>query len=224
MKHSILLLCLPISLLSCSGRKVASEGGRSEISFTQGDSVKGKLIYNNSCKTCHGANAEGNTTLKAPALTNTDNWYLYRQLVNFKKGIRGNSKDDTLGLQMSAFAKTLKDSVEIINVVSYINNKSKIKFTTSIGDKKKGENTYQSICGSCHGPGARGNEKLNAPRLSGLNDWYLRSQINKFKNGQRGTQSNDKLGAQMIPMVALLRSEEEINDVISYILSAPDSK
>jgi cytochrome c553 len=214
-----IFLVAAISLCCCKG-KTKSATSQVQNRFGSADSVNGKLVYTNFCKTCHGENAEGNAQLKVPALANADDWYLYRQLQNFKKGIRGYAKEDTLGLQMIAFAKTLKDSIEMINVVSYVKNKPRIKFTTSVGDKKKGENTYSGICGSCHGPAARGNEKLNAPKLSGLSDWYLRLQIHKFKNLQRGTHPEDKFGAQMTSMVSLLHNEEEINDVIAYILSA----
>ena len=87
------------------------------------------------------------------------------------------------------------------------------------GDIKKGKRTYETICGSCHGQAARGNEKLNAPNLNGLDDWYIKRQVYSFKNGIRGTHPEDVLGAQMIPMMALLTNDQAVDDVIAYIRS-----
>ncbi|HEV8514071.1 MAG TPA: c-type cytochrome [Cyclobacteriaceae bacterium] len=186
----------------------------------------GRLLYNNTCKTCHGESAEGNIKFHAPTLVNTNDWYLYRQLMNYRNGIRGYDDHDTLAFQMAAMAKTLKDSIAARDIVAYIKILPGVKVETETGDIKNGKITYQSICGSCHGPNASGNEKLNAPRLSGLNGWYLKEQILKFKKSIRGAHPNDKLGAQMITMVAMLPDEQSINDVIAYMQSVnkPDSK
>jgi cytochrome c oxidase subunit 2 len=184
-----------------------------------GNPVEGLAIYA-TCKTCHGDAAEGIEKLHAPALANADDWYLYRQLTNFRKGIRGYVEQDTAGLQMAAIAKTLRDSVAIADVVAYIETMPEIPLASIIkGDIGKGERAYQSICGSCHGPGAKGNKKMNAPRLNGLDDWYIKQQISKFRTSVRGGHNNDKFGAQMVPMMALLADEHAVDDVIAYIRS-----
>ena len=184
----------------------------------------GRLLYNNTCKTCHGENAEGSTKFQAPALTNIDDWYLYRQLINYRNGIRGYDSHDTSAFQMAAMAKTLKDTIAVRDVVAYIKIMPGVNVATTIsGDKKNGKNIYQSVCGSCHGPNAVGNEKLNAPRLSGLNDWYLKQQIWKFKKSIRGSHRDDKFGAQMITMMAMLPDEQSVSDVVAYMQSAGKS-
>jgi cytochrome c553 len=184
-----------------------------------GNPQEGMLLFA-TCRTCHGNAAQGNQQMRAPALANSDDWYLYRQLMNFKKNVRGYLKEDTLGMQMAATAKTLNDSMAVSDLVAYIKTLPEVVLLPMIqGDIKKGERIYQSICGSCHGAGAKGNEKMNSPRLSGLNDWYIKEQIHKFKKSIRGAHSNDSFGAQMIPMVASL-TNEQVNDVIAYICSA----
>jgi cytochrome c oxidase subunit 2 len=185
-----------------------------------GNVDNGRLLYNTTCKTCHGESAEGNKKFLAPTLTNTNDWYLYRQLMNYRNGIRGYDEHDTLAFQMAAMAQTLKDSIVARDIVAYIKILPGVKVETTTGDIKNGKSIYQSICGSCHGPNASGNEKLNAPRLNGLNDWYLKQQILKFKKSIRGAHPNDKLGAQMITMMAMLPDDRSINDVIAYMQSA----
>ncbi|MEJ1242273.1 c-type cytochrome [Chryseolinea sp. T2] len=207
--------------LACSSReqnKIA-EQYTAASQLPAGNPVEGLGLYA-PCKTCHGDYAQGNKQLNAPALANSDIWYLQRQLRNFQKGIRGYHAQDSSGLQMAAMAKTLKDSIAIADVVAYIETMPDVQIASTIkGDIKKGERTYQSTCGSCHGPGAKGNEKMNAPRLNGLDDWYIRQQISKFKSSVRGAHPEDKFGAQMVPMMALLADEQAIDDVIAYIRS-----
>ena len=185
----------------------------------RGVSEEGRPLYA-ACKTCHGDYGQGNAKLNAPALANTDSWYLYRQLMNFRKGIRGYLPVDTLGVQMAAFAATIKDSISVGHLVAYIEAMPEAPLANSLtGDIRKGERTYQSICGSCHGPKGKGNEIMNAPRLNGLDDWYLKRQILSFRNSLRGAHNQDKYGAQMVPMVAMLKDDQSINDVIAYIRS-----
>jgi cytochrome c553 len=214
-------LVLALVFLGCSSKEEKKSNSKipAVAQLPVGNSEQGKTLFI-TCKTCHGDVAQGNQKLHAPALASTDDWYLYRQLMNFHEGFRGYLPEDTFGIQMSAMAKTLKDSTAISDVVAYIKTMPAVKLPSIIkGDIKKGERTYQSICGSCHGPGAKGNEKMNAPRLNGLDDWYLKHQIAQFKNSVRGAHPSDKFGAQMIPMMTSLANEQAINDVIAYIRS-----
>ncbi|HEY3403094.1 MAG TPA: c-type cytochrome [Ohtaekwangia sp.] len=211
-------IILVVVLFGCSAKKDQVESSDIQQSYT-GDPATGKLLYA-TCVPCHGDAGQGNRKMNAPALANLDSWYLNHQLLNFSKGIRGDSQTDTLGFQMAAMAKTLKDSVAVADVVAYINTLPDATLIASLsGDIKKGERTYQSVCGSCHGSGAKGNELMNAPRLSGTDDWYLKRQLVNFKNSVRGAHPDDKLGAQMVPMSALLADEEAVNNVIAYIVS-----
>lgn len=85
----------------------------------EGDPETGKRYFG-MCSSCHGANAEGNKEVGAPRLQGQHDWYLVRQLKNFKKGVRGAHEDDLFGHQMRQMAMTLKDDEAIDDVVSYI--------------------------------------------------------------------------------------------------------
>ena len=87
------------------------------------------------------------------------------------------------------------------------------------GDLAIGQSQYAMICGACHGGRAEGNAALEAPALAGVDDWYLMSQIEAFRSGVRGTHADDRLGAQMRSMAAVLGSEQAARDVVSYIRS-----
>lgn len=211
---------LALTFLACSSKDERNTISTQPVvaQLPVGNPEEGRQLFA-TCQTCHGNAAQGNQQVHAPALANTDDWYLYRQLVNFKKSVRGYLPDDTLGIQMAAMAKTLKDSIAVSHVVAYIKTLPEVVLPAIVhGDIKKGERTYQSICGSCHGAGAKGNEKMNSPRLNGLDDWYIKQQIVKFKKSIRGAHAADTFGSQMIPMVTSL-TDEQVNDVIAYIRS-----
>jgi cytochrome c oxidase subunit 2 len=87
----------------------------------EGDAERGKLLYA-SCAACHGGNAEGVDALRGPALNGLNDWYLARQLANFRNGTRGSHAGDTYGAQMRAAAAVLPDESSIQDVVSYINS------------------------------------------------------------------------------------------------------
>ena len=55
------------------------------------------------------------------------------------------------------------------------------------------------------------------PRLAGISDWYLLSQLGNFKAGIRGAHPDDLRGKQMGMFSQLLMSDEDMRDVIAYI-------
>ena len=214
---SLLLLLLAISCNKSSKKNQQSPVEQSKAIV--GNVEIGKSLFSN-CIACHGQKAEGNKKLNSPALANLEDWYLYRQLLNFKNGSRGDASKDTLGFQMSKFAILLKDTTEVADVVAYIKTLPEVTLTPLIeGDIQKGLHYYETICGSCHGTAGKGNVKMNAPSIKGVDDWYVKRQIYNFKDSIRGNHPQDKFGAQMVAMMKLLPNNQAINDVIAYINS-----
>lgn len=72
------------------------------------------------------------------------------------------------------------------------------------------------FCTTCHGVDGRGNEGVQAPRLAGMEPWYLRRQLQLFKAGIRGKHPEDLQGLEMQPMAAILTTEE-INDIVEWV-------
>ena len=54
-------------------------------------------------------------------LAGMTDWYMVRQLQNFKSGVRGAHPEDQLGYQMTAMVSALADDDAINDVVAYIN-------------------------------------------------------------------------------------------------------
>ncbi|VUX55015.1 conserved exported protein of unknown function [uncultured Woeseiaceae bacterium] len=77
-------------------------------------------------------------------------------------------------------------------------------------------------CTVCHGVRGEGNIALGSPALTGLNDWYLVSQLRNFRDGTRGNQPGDTYGMRMRASAGLLSDDEAIHNVVTYISTLQD--
>ncbi len=181
-----------------------------------GDAAAGKAGFA-VCAACHGQQAEGNPALNAPKLSGQGDWYLKRQLKNYKDGARGTHDKDVFGKTMAPMAATLADDAAIDNVVAYIKTLPDTPAPPTVRrDAANGQHLYAS-CGACHGADGRGAQATNAPRLKGMSDWYLARQLKNFKEGIRGAHPKDAYGPQMAAMAASLADDEANNDLVTYI-------
>jgi cytochrome c553 len=87
-------------------------------------------------------------------------------------------------------------------------------------DIAAGKAAYMT-CVACHGANGEGNPALNSPVLAGLDEAYLSRQLRHFKNGIRGSEAGDTLGAQMRGMSTMLVDDAAIANVSSYVASLP---
>jgi cytochrome c oxidase subunit 2 len=169
------------------------------------------------CAACHGQQGEGQLALNAPKLAGQSDWYLKKQLLNYKSGARGAHQDDLYGRQMAPMAATLVNEAAIDNVVAHIDSLADNKSPATIaGDVASGAKHY-TVCAYCHGGDGRGNQSLNAPRVAGMTDWYLKRQLQNFKQGIRGLHPTDYYGFQMTLMAKVLHDEQAVDDLVAYI-------
>lgn len=80
--------------------------------------LAGKATFQ-TCAACHGPNAHGKKAVGAPPLYDQADWYLLRQLHQFKKGWRGADPRDISGGTMRPMTFSL-DETAMANVVAYI--------------------------------------------------------------------------------------------------------
>lgn len=71
-------------------------------------------------------------------------------------------------------------------------------------------------CTVCHGVQLMGNPIIKAPRLSGMEPWYVERQLHNFKKAVRGLHGDDAFGYEMQPMAAAL-SDEQIGEVAAFV-------
>ena len=170
------------------------------------------------CASCHGAQAQGNPAMSAPALAGQDSAYIMAQLNNFKKGIRGAHEDDQQGKMMAIMAKSLTEQT-MTSLGAYLADLPPAVSQPSEGNPVNGNNIYQNSCGGCHGLKAEGNPLLKAPRLSSLDAKYLNLQYQNFAEGVRGAHPDDRYGRQMAFMTSAVTSEKQLRDIIAFITS-----
>ncbi len=177
-----------------------------------------EFIY---CTVCHRVQLMGNSVIKAPRLSGMESWYVENQLRAFKKGWRGKHEGDPIGMEMQPMAAALSDE-QIKEVSAFVAaTRSDAPPVTIDGDAEKGRAHY-STCAACHGVRGEGNIALSSPALTGLNDWYLVTQIRNFRDGIRGSHAGDTYGMQMRASARLLSDDEAIRDVVSYISTLQD--
>ena len=89
-------------------------------STVAGDVGNGEKLYR-VCSYCHGADGQGIQAMNAPRAAGMSDWYLARQLENFREGIRGSHSSDYYGFQMGLMASVARDEQAINDLVAYIN-------------------------------------------------------------------------------------------------------
>lgn len=175
-----------------------------------------------SCKACHKVGGEGDVTLAAPAIAGMPAQYVERQLNNFRTGMRGAHPDDFEGLRMRPMSRQMNSEQEVAAVTRYVSSMKPTRAAPSLsgGNAEAGKATY-AVCAACHGPAGQGMEALKTPPLAGQADWYIVSQLKKFKAGIRGTAGGDAMGAQMRPMAMTIPDEQGMKNVAAYIATFP---
>jgi cytochrome c553 len=72
-------------------------------------------------------------------------------------------------------------------------------------------------CLLCHGSNANGNYGIRAPKLSGVEPWYLARQLENFAAGVRGAPADDAAGHEMAPVALRLKQEGTLDAAVQFI-------
>jgi cytochrome c oxidase subunit 2 len=86
----------------------------------EGDAESGQQAFA-ICAYCHGKDGQGIFAMNAPRIAGMSDWYLSRQLKNFKSGVRGGHPQDYYGMQMGFMSRVLHDDQAVDDVIAYIN-------------------------------------------------------------------------------------------------------
>lgn len=79
-------------------------------------------------------------------------------------------------------------------------------------------------CLLCHGTEANGNYGIRAPKLSGMEPWYLARQLDNFASGARGKITADEPGHEMGPVALRLKNESTLDAAVKFIGALPSRK
>lgn len=177
--------------------------------------TRGREVYE-TCVPCHNADGSGDATIGAPNIAGMKEWYVQRELDKFRSGVRGMHFSDVEGMRMRPMALSLVSEEDVKAVAHYVETLPPVPEARTLpGDPKAGEALY-ATCSSCHGDTGDGNQDLGGPKLAGVDDWYLATQLRKFKRGIRGANPKDREGRLMRPMAMTLPDEDAIRNVVAY--------
>jgi cytochrome c553 len=78
------------------------------------------------------------------------------------------------------------------------------------------ENKFD-YCLLCHGANANGNPGIQAPKISGMEPWYLARQLENFAAGVRGVPEADVAGHEMGPVAMRVKQAGELDAAVQFI-------
>lgn len=183
--------------------------------------ARGEVLYKN-CVPCHGADGLGKPEITVPQIAGLPAWYVSAQLTKYQHGMRGAHGKDQEGLRMRPMSRTLKSEGDVKSVAAYVATLpfEKAAATVKDGDATRGQAAF-ATCTACHGADGAGNETLNAPPIRQLQDWYVVSQLHKFKAGIRAYDPADASGAQMKAIAGGIADEAAMKDLAAYLHTLP---
>ena len=198
----ILLLgaALSLALIGCSGNDTSKSGSAQPAA----DVGAGKVLAEQQCKGCHGADGKG----VAPAIPNLAGQrerYLLAALTEYKEGKRSHAA-------LRDMAMRLNDA-DARNVASYYAGLPAVAPSTaaaphvSLYDRGK---SVAAACTTCHGPD--GNSKTaGTPNLAGQQPRYFMTAVQEYLMGAR----------DHAPMIGLVRdmSRADLESVAIYFAS-----
>ena len=184
-----------------------------------GDPAIGNTTYiYGHCAECHGNDALGNRKVSAPKIAGLEEWYIINQLTKFRTGLRGANSSDETGKTMAPLSRMLRDEQAIAHLAAHLSRlKGEPTHELRGGHPRRGREAYLVSCLPCHGDEAQGNPALKSPRLTGMNDWYIYSQLVKFSSGARGSHPDDFEGSQMQAIAQSLPNRQTMKDITTYI-------
>lgn len=87
-------------------------------------------------------------------------------------------------------------------------------------DDAKRAHSLWNLCTSCHMFKGEGDQKIGAPSIAGLPEWYITGALTKYKNGARGKHPHDVIGMKMRPIGKAL-TDEDIPMMAKYVAAMP---
>jgi cytochrome c oxidase subunit II len=111
------------------------------------------------------------------------------------------------------FAKAVLSAIVLLGAV--------LAGAAHAADLAAGQTAY-ALCAACHGANGEGNRDMNSPRIAGQEPWYLKRQMEAYRNGLRGTAPGDTAGMQMRPMAMAVVAPEALENLAAYVESLPE--
>jgi len=170
------------------------------------------------CAACHGV--DGNSLVPMyPSLAGQSASYVAKQLADFKAGATSGGKTGRVDPVMGGMTMALNEQ-DMRDLGAYFSSQ---KLKTAGGETNKvGHSLYFggdvergiTACVACHSADGQGMSQAGFPALAGQSATYLKSQLEKFRDG---TRSNDK--NSMMQNIAFTLEDADIDALVQYMTS-----
>ena len=168
------------------------------------------------CAACHGV--DGNSLVPMyPSLAGQSASYIAKQLADFKAGVTSGGKTGRVDPVMGGMTMALNEQ-DMRDLGAYFSAQTaKVTGgeTSEIGKKLYfGGDVERGITASiaCHSADGQGMSQAGFPALAGQSATYLKSQLEKFRDGSR---NNDKNA--MMQNIAFKLEDAEIAALVQYM-------
>lgn len=217
-----------LALLSTGCNKESSTGSNPGTQSVKGPPVidpalafKGEDIYNQNCIFCHQEDAIGKPGI-APSLTNKEFLsiapvdFLYETISKGRPGT-GMPPFNHLGKdKIEAIIAFLRSHATLPDRIQAVDNQPEAH-----GDARLGEQWFHQVCSACHGfqgdgysAGGTGTAIGKRGFLDRVSDGFIRTTI---KEGRSNTRMRGFSG----PAALAALSDQEIDDIITYLRTVP---
>ncbi|WP_348714470.1 c-type cytochrome, partial [uncultured Pseudoalteromonas sp.] len=145
--------------------------------------------------------------------------YIYKQLQEFKLGMTSGGKEGRMDPVMSGMAMPLSDQ-DMKDLAAYFSSLNMSEGSTPKDVVEVGQQLYKAgdaergipACAACHGPRGNGTSLAKFPKISFQHPEYIKSQLEKFRDG---TRNNDLNG--MMQDIAKKLTDKDIEVLSKYL-------
>ncbi|MDP4490542.1 MULTISPECIES: c-type cytochrome [Pseudoalteromonas] len=189
----------------------------SNASAFDGDAEAGKA-KSATCAACHGPDGNAPVTMY-PKIAGQHADYIYKQLQEFKLGMTSGGNEGRMDPVMSGMAMPLSDQ-DMKDLAAYFSSLSMSSGSTPEDVVAVGQKLYKAgdaergipACAACHGPRGNGTSLAKFPKVSFQHPEYIKSQLEKFRDG---TRNNDMNG--MMRDIAQKLTDKDIEVLSKYL-------
>lgn len=201
---------------------IASVSGWSAVNVPKHDIAAGKAIAESVCGACHGVNGVSSVPAQ-PNLGGQNVKYLYKQLTDFKSGLRKNPI-------MTAQVAKLTDQ-DLANVAGYYASQPRWgvgyanpAYAQTAQKLYFGGNSSRGVipCAGCHGGKGNGNDFAAFPRIGGQHAAYIATQLKLFRAAGREDEVADSTQTRVNDSAK--KGEKGMMQVVASKLSDSDIK
>jgi cytochrome c553 len=152
------------------------------------DTARGRVLYERSCASCHGAQAHGDLIRLVPALAGQRRAYLIKHVAELNDTERAVAH---MHPQLPSAESAMPQAW--VDLAAYLQQCAPLKVTASSNEEAiaRGARSYRRWCAACHGPDATGDDDRFVPSLRHQRREYLLKELRMVSSVHRLSVSSE---------------------------------